>query len=593
MGGCCCKSEPQPLPQPLAIANPPASQTDCRSILSKREGELATQVGKHAQLSKELAALQNRTKAADHVLLTSEEKQFAVQAALQLEEHKGELEQVSAILSKVQADCRAVRAALDGPVPEIDTCMGNLTGIQEDLTKTLKRLQDVEEKLAELKKGLEWDESVRLALIQQRTTHFESALRVPAHWIRNHLHRYWALWRTKPPVPPPLPEPVVESKEEPIVPITLPILPELQEIPREFADLHEFLLAEFEAMRKQSPFATLDEDMELDENLIAKLLADGMTARATGNPADIAFPLFFHTFLAGVTPAVSGGALAHTLRKLDAAGRRTSQFLASLLHIGSGYPIFARWSYNISAIFAAVREILDKKGRLKGETVLPLETRVGLAEVLEFIYARLGANMQTGEELIKLLKPQAVENEDFIMFILSNKMSEKHVDNVGLFRRVDTAGKGKIQLAQFVSGMQEVLGVWLSSDDLYALVKGLAKKGADELSRIEFLRLNLKTYLTNASSDRYTVSLLELLAALHQAFVLHCQRLTAKLIATFESGTLLDELDFAVRVRALCGEGEIDISGMWREVGELKLSGASYLEAAVRVLLRHEVNPIS
>jgi hypothetical protein len=562
-------------------------------MLSKREGELATQVGKHAHLVKELATLQNRTKAADHALLTSEEKQFTVQAALQLEEHKGELGQVSAVLSKVQADCRAVRAALDGPVPDIDTCKGNLTGIQEDLTKTLKRLQDVEEKLAELKKGLDWDESVRLALIQQRTAHFESALRVPAHWIRNHLHRYWALWRIKPEVPPPLPEPVVESKEEAIAPITEPIVPEAQAIPRELADLHEFLLAEFEAMRKQSPFATLDEDMELDENLIAKLLADGMTARATGNPADIAFPLFFHTFLAGVTPAVSGGALAHTLRKLDAAGRRTSQFLASLLHIGSGYPIFARWSYNISAIFAAVREILDKKGRLKGETVLPLETRVGLAEVLEFIYANLSTNTQTGEELIKLLKPQAVENEDFIMFVLSNKMSEKHVDNVGLFRRVDTAGKGKIQLAQFVSGMQEVLGVWLSSDDLYALVKGLAKKGSDELSRIEFLRLNLKTYLKNASSDLYTVSLLELLAALHQAFVLHCQRLTAKLIATLESVNLLDELDFAVRVRALCGEGEIDIAGMWREVGELKLSGASSLEAAVRVLLRHEVNPIS
>lgn len=584
MGGCCCKSEPQPLPAPLAAVNPSADLAECRSILSRREAELTAQVGKDAQLTKGIADLQKRVRAADHVLLNHEELQFTVKAALELETHQQELQRVSAVLSKVQADCRAVRADLDGPTPEIDTCKGNLGGIQNDLTQTQKILQEVEEKLAALKEALEVEEALRLNIIQQRTTRFESSLRVPAHWIRDHLRRYWTIWRIKPEIPPPVPEPVEAVA-------AVPSVPETQEVPRDVADLHEFLLAEFQALRKKSPFAELDEDAELDENLIAKLLAEGMTARVASGPTDVAFPVFFHSYLAGVTPAVSGGALAHTLRRLDAAGRRTSQFLASLIHIGSGYPIFARWSYHISVIFAAVREILDKKSRMKGETVLPLETRVSLADVLGFIYAELKANRQTGEELIKLLKPPAVSNADFPLFVLSNKMSEKHVDNVGLFRRVDSAGKGRIQLEQFVRGVQEVLGVWLSSEDLFALVKGLAKGDSDELSRIEFLKLNLKTYLNNAKSDLYTVSLLELLAALHQAFVLHCQRLTASLVASLGNGPL-DELDFGVRVRALCGEG-VDVTSMWQEACELKQSGASSLEAAVRVLLRHEVDPIA
>lgn len=584
MGGCCVKSEPQPLPAPLTVANLSADLAECRSILSRREADLTAQVSKDAHLTKEVADLQKRIDAADHVLLTPDEKQFSVKALQELKAHKQELLQVSAALSKVQADCRAVRADLDGPGPELDACKGNLGGVQNDLTQTQKRMQAVEEKLAALKKALEAEETLRLDIIQQRTTRFESSLRVPAHWIRNHLHRYWTIWRIKPAVPPAVSEPV-----ETTAAVSTPL--EVQEAPRELADLHEFLLAEFQALRKKSPFADLDEDVELDENLIAKLLAEGMTARVANGPADIAFPQFFYSYLASVTPAVSAGALAHTLRKLDAAGRRTSQFLASLIHIGSGYPIFARWSYHISAIFAAMREILDKKSRLKGETVLPLETRVSLAEVLGFIYAELKANRRTGEELIKLLKPPAVSTADFSLFVLSNKMNEKHVDNVGLFRRVDSAGKGRIQLEQFVKGVQEALGVWLSSEDLFAMVKGLVKGNSDELSRLEFMKLNLKTYLNNANSDLYTVSLLELLAALHQIFVLHFQRLTDGLVATLSSGAL-DELDFGVKVRVMCGEGA-DIAGMWQEVCELKQSGASSLEAAVRVLLRHEVDPIA
>ena len=586
MGGCCCKAEPQlspPVSQP--VADPGADLAECKSILSLQEAELNAQLATSAHLAKELAALQGKTRAADHVLLTSAEKQFTLKAAFELEEQNRELQRLSTLLSKAQEDCKTVKADLEGPTPQVDTCKRNLEALHNDLTHTHKNLHTVEEKLAGIKKAYEDEESARLSRIQQRSNRLEASLRIPAHWIQDHLRRFWTVWRTKPPVP-------VVMQVESEGTVATPSPPETKEIKE--TDLHAFLLAEFQAARSRSPFAELDEDSELSEDVLAKLLTESLTARAAGEARDIAFPLFFQTFLAGVTPQVSRGAVAHTLRLLDAAGRRTSQVLGSLLHIGSGYPIFAQWSYRISAIFGAMSDILEKKGRLKGETELPLETRVGLAEVLGFVYAHLKDSPQTGEELIRLLRPQTVRQADYSLFVLSHKMSEKHVESLGLFRRVDVAGKGRIQMGQFVRGVQEVLGVWLSSEDLFGLVKGLAKGDSDELSRVEFLKLNLKTYLNNAGSDLYTVSLLELLAVLHQAFVLHSQHLTTALMETLGNDAVLDELDFAVRVRELCGDQSAsDIAGMWREVSELKLTGASNLEAAVRVLLRHEIGPVS
>lgn len=587
MGGCCCKTEPQanpPASQP--VADPAADLVECRSILALQEVEFNAQLATSVHLAKELAALQNRTREADHVLLTSSEKQFTLKAAFELEEQNRELQRLSSALSKAQEDCKAIKADLDGPTPQIDTCKRNLTALHNDLTHTHKGLHTVEEKLAALKKAYEDEESARLARIQQRSNRLEASLRIPAHWIKDHLTRFWTIWRTKPPTP------VIEQAESEDA-VSTPSPPETKELLKE-TDLHAFLLAEFQAARSRSPFAELDEEVELSEDVLAKLLTESLIGRAAGESQDIMFPVFFQNYLAGISPQVSAGAVAHTLRQLDAAGRRTSQFLASLLHIGSGYPIFAHWSDRVSAIFAAANDLLDKKGRLKGETELPLETRMGLAEVLGFVYTQLKDSPQTGEELIKLLRPQAVSKTDYSLFVLSHRMSEKHVESLGLFRRVDTAGKGRIQLGQFVLGVKEVLGVWLSSEDLFGLVKGLAKGGSDELSRVEFLKLNLKTYLNNANSELYSVSLLELLAVLHQAFVVYCQRLTAALLDTLGPDAVLDELDFAVRVRALCGDQSTpDISGMWREVSELKLSGASNLEAAVRVLLRHDISPIS
>lgn len=587
MGGCCCKTEPQlipPVSQP--VADPAADLAECKSILGLQEAELNAQLATSAHLAKELVTLQNKTRDADHVLLTSAEKQFTLKAAFELEEQNRELQRISAVLSKAQEDCKAVKADLEGPAPQADTCKRNLEALHNDLTHSHKSLRGVEEKLAGIKKAYEDEESARLARIQQRSNRFEASLRIPAHWIQDHLRRSWTIWRTKPPAPLAIEQVDSEGAVSP------PSPPETKDLKE--TDLHPFLLAEFQAARSRSPFAELEEDLELSEDVLAKLLTESLTARATGEAQDIAFPLFFQAFLSRVTPQVSAGAVAHTLKQLDAAGRRTSQVLGSLLHIGNGYPIFAQWSFRISAIFGAMSDILEKKGRLKGETELPLETRVGLAEVLGFVYTQLRDSPQTGEALIRLLRPQTVKQTDYSLFVLSHKMNEKHVESLGLFRRVDTAGKGRIQLGQFVRGVQEVLGVWLSSEDLFGLVKGLAKGDSDELSRVEFLKLNLKTYLNNAASDLYTVSLLELLAVLHQAFVLHSQHLTIALMETLGNDAVLDELDFAVRVRELCGDqSSPDLSGMWREVSELKLSGASSLEAAVRVLLRHEIGPIS
>ena len=580
MGGCCCKSEPQ-----LAGArtDPASELTENRTILSQQDKELSDQLALRDQLAKELAYLQNKTREADHVLLTSQEKQFTLKAAFELEEQHRELQRISSALSKTQEDCKAVETSLREEKPDLEAVKSKLTEIHSDLTHSHKGLKAVEEKLTALKKAYEDEESARLQRIQERSNRFEASLRIPAHWVSNHMHRFWLIWRTKPPM-------VELSTNEVRFSTSSPT--DNRELLKD-TDLHGYLLAEYQRARDNSPFANLQDELELDERLLEKLLAESLTARAASDSGVMPFPEFFRTFLAGTRPEIPAGAVASTLRKLDTAGRRTSQFLASLLHIGSGFPVFPLWSHLISLIFASVRDILDKKGRLKGETELPLETRLAISEVLEFIYLHFKDNTHSGEDLIRLLRPPSVSTPEYSLFVLSHKMNEKHVESLGLFRRVDAEGKGRIKLSQFVRGVKDVLGVWLNQNDLFNLVKGLAKGGADELSRVEFLKLNMKTYLQNANSELYTISLLEMLEILHQAFVIHSQRVTVELIGAFGSEEVGDEVDFAVRVRRVSGSlSEADVASMWREVSELKQTpGVSSLEAAVRVLLRHEVSP--
>jgi len=89
------------------------------------------------------------------------------------------------------------------------------------------------------------------------------------------------------------------------------------------------------------------------------------------------------------------------------------------------------------------------------------------------------------------------------------------VDALGIFRHLDTEGKGRIDIQQLATGLKSCLGVWMSDLELLHLLEYLDTDQTGEVTRRQFQSLSRSKYQEQAQT--YLISIQSFLWGLVRA----------------------------------------------------------------------------
>lgn len=141
-----------------------------------------------------------------------------------------------------------------------------------------------------------------------------------------------------------------------------------------------------------------------------------------------------------------------------------------------------------------------------------------LNDVMTLIYSLFEKDRNLGENIIKLLQPEDLSQEDFVTFLICQKMAKLGRTPESLFRLIDMDGNGFITETEFVRQIRDTLDLWLPEVSLRILYRNMTKKERN-LSYENFISaVNFAAYTENCTNEDYSVSMCNFMLAIIQVF---------------------------------------------------------------------------
>jgi len=180
--------------------------------------------------------------------------------------------------------------------------------------------------------------------------------------------------------------------------------------------------------------------------------------------------------------------------------------------------------------FAKIKaERSSKRGQKQGPIVTPrmrkqmqLKPYLGgqafLQDVMTLVYARFDSNRSLGEKVIRLLQPEDLSLEEFVTFLICQKMAKLGRAPESLFRVIDTSKDGFISETEFVTQLREALDLWLPEVSLRVLYRSMTKKDKNLSVEVFTSSINFAAYTGNCTSEVYSVSTCGFLTALVEVY---------------------------------------------------------------------------
>lgn len=141
-----------------------------------------------------------------------------------------------------------------------------------------------------------------------------------------------------------------------------------------------------------------------------------------------------------------------------------------------------------------------------------------LVDTIGYIYSLFENDRRSGELMLKLVQPSAIQMIDYLIFKLCHKMSKLGLNIDGLFSMLDPHSFGYIDERDFITKSRRELELWVSSEDLSNLFRSLSD-GHRELNREMFCsKINYKQYLERCKSDLYVVTRQQFLICLIEVY---------------------------------------------------------------------------
>jgi len=145
--------------------------------------------------------------------------------------------------------------------------------------------------------------------------------------------------------------------------------------------------------------------------------------------------------------------------------------------------------------------------------------KCSLHDAVQLMHKIFETNRMAGELAIQLLKPEDIEQFDYIVFNVCYKMAKLGESAERLFKFIDENGDGTIDEDEFVLRIREDLGLWLPDSDLFQVFKKVDIDGSGVLDKREFLKvLNLDTFFKKKESSQYVSTKREIIDAVISTF---------------------------------------------------------------------------
>ena len=197
---------------------------------------------------------------------------------------------------------------------------------------------------------------------------------------------------------------------------------------------------------------------------------------------------------------------------------------------------------------------------------------------------------KSGELALKLIKPQDVPIEQYVMFKICHKMAKTGVNAEGTFEIIDTNKTGVIEQEEFKDSLRKVLSLWISPEDIHECFASLSNS-QPVLRRKGFLeKLNFKQYLQDGLSERFSISRARFLNVLVEVSALRERQIASELFNLLGSDATISQQQFSSVLASVDPGVEAErAEWLWQKAEELSAGSAVSAKSVVRTLLRHRV----
>ena len=278
-------------------------------------------------------------------------------------------------------------------------------------------------------------------------------------------------------------------------------------------------------------------------------------------------------------------------------GNMYAKVMCGMFNIVKQEPMHANFSIFLTHIRCLFQGLKDKRRRpterqrsssnaplpkqdYRREKFVSIDTggSAPLVFVCDLIYSVFKEFPASGELLLRLIKPTDLAIEDFIIFKICHKMAQDGCSPDELFKRLDSDHGGTIDHSEFQKGIQQLMGLWLSSEDLASAMDRISP-GEAEITREQFARvISFDTYYNSPALKEVNVSGADFLLSLMNVY----QSVLEECGSAYRSVTNREEIelpDFEAAIRLFDPtQSHLDIVRIYNNVSVERLNLQAFLD---------------
>jgi hypothetical protein len=213
--------------------------------------------------------------------------------------------------------------------------------------------------------------------------------------------------------------------------------------------------------------------------------------------------------------------------------------------------------------------IKNKAGRVKD---LLDEAKSGgiasLVDVTELVTNLFENHRQLGMIIINMLKPEELPLQEYITFLISQKIAKLGKPVEVVFNLIDPDGSSSIDKSEFTTFLKVSFDLWASESDISICFESLSN-GSDCISKETFMnKFNTKSYQEFGKNPIFVISKAKFLMSLLEVYKIFMRSETAKLLHELQSyPVILSESDIQKILLSINPEIKFKFESYYKELG--------------------------
>ena len=222
-----------------------------------------------------------------------------------------------------------------------------------------------------------------------------------------------------------------------------------------------------------------------------------------------------------------------SLKELYDQNHNYGRIICRLLQIYDPQPIPTPLALFITKARHDMNKIIGSKKQGKRQNTLE---EIQIIEAINLVYTLFETDKFSRAKGILLLKPKIMNEEEYLLFRICNKIIRMGQTIENIFIMFDEDSQGYLTRGNVIEGVKKILEISLSQQEIEMLNDTIDPKESNCITHDQFLgKLSLKQYLEQTKDQRLTISKSHFLGILIEIYNIVQIRDTAILTSIFKS----------------------------------------------------------